>query len=405
MVWRMGRRLSGGNKGEPLHVPSTTRPDPDSPKRRTSIGKTKSGPKRKLFLCCAVSDVATDQTREKLLTQPPVVRRFARTEGTGVVATEIVDQTIIQSSAIPRAYFHFIEPSLIHQTKDGAKRSSVMLCSFEGTERDSRADGDLLDMNLSPAGFPSSNGRSHELILLTTGRIKYAFKKKRIDEAIDELETWQGVFDISWLLTSKIANREVDDAVAKSPVASISPSMPTTTRLRAVIARPLSTIAENVFLGADYHAVKHYLSPPYVLEPPSANGISVNHTPWFDDADIQGVCFYPHETTRRSLSSVIAELTIMIAHSIIGSQHWRLNSSDTGEVAVMIVLRKMLQSALGQLVEGSAASLLLLRHKVGETPGHRFWRSGKHATRRELRDAGDHGVEVLVACQQIVNAR
>ncbi|KAI0469098.1 hypothetical protein F4859DRAFT_505716 [Xylaria cf. heliscus] len=62
--------------------------------------------------------------------------------------------------------------------------------------------------------------------VLTTRRIKYDFKKKRIDETIDELEAWQSVFDISWLLTLKIADRSVDDAVAKSPVASISASMP-----------------------------------------------------------------------------------------------------------------------------------------------------------------------------------
>ncbi|KAI0444199.1 hypothetical protein F4803DRAFT_274439 [Xylaria telfairii] len=83
---------------------------------------------------------------------------------------------------------------------------------------------------------------------LTTRRIKYAFKKKRIDEAINDLEIWQGVFDISWLLTLKIANREVDDAVAKSPVASISTSMPTTTRLRAVIRKTPIMTAENIFL-------------------------------------------------------------------------------------------------------------------------------------------------------------
>ncbi|KAJ2981224.1 hypothetical protein NUW58_g6739 [Xylaria curta] len=87
--------------------------------------------------------------------------------------------------------------------------------------------------------------------VLTARRIKYAFKKKRIDEAIDELETWQSVFDISWLLTLKIANREVDDAVAKSPVASISASMPTTSRLRAVIRKTPATATESVFLRED----------------------------------------------------------------------------------------------------------------------------------------------------------
>ncbi|KAH8896322.1 hypothetical protein GQ53DRAFT_852452, partial [Thozetella sp. PMI_491] len=85
-------------------------------------------------------------------------------------------------------------------------------------------------------------------------RIKYAFRKKRIDEAIEQLEAWQGVFDISWFLTLKIAGRGIDNAVVESPVASISTSMPPTTRLRAVIRRrsPVTGIAaESVFLRED----------------------------------------------------------------------------------------------------------------------------------------------------------
>ena len=71
----------------------------------------------------------------------------------------------------------------------------------------------------------------------TANRIKYAFRKKRTDEAIDQLESWQGVFDISWFLTLKIASRHIDEALGDSPVSRISSTMPPTTRLRAVIRR------------------------------------------------------------------------------------------------------------------------------------------------------------------------
>ncbi|KAI0451301.1 hypothetical protein F5B21DRAFT_507335 [Xylaria acuta] len=80
---------------------------------------------------------------------------------------------------------------------------------------------------------------------------------------IDEPETWQGVFGISWLLTLKIANREVGDAVAKSPVASISTSMPPATRLRAVIRKTPATTAENVSLHQDGLATAIIITLPF----------------------------------------------------------------------------------------------------------------------------------------------
>lgn len=82
----------------------------------------------------------------------------------------------------------------------------------------------------------------------TAQRIRYAFKKKSIDESINDLEAWQSIFDISWLLTLRIASRSIDDALDKSTVARISTSMPPTTCLRAAIRMDLNRTTESVFL-------------------------------------------------------------------------------------------------------------------------------------------------------------
>jgi hypothetical protein len=44
---------------------------------------------------------------------------------------------------------------------------------------------------------------------MTMNKTLYAFRKKRIDESISELEKWQSTFDISWLLILKTAEQAV----------------------------------------------------------------------------------------------------------------------------------------------------------------------------------------------------
>ncbi|KAI0386883.1 hypothetical protein F5Y04DRAFT_288689 [Hypomontagnella monticulosa] len=58
-------------------------------------------------------------------------------------------------------------------------------------------------------GDPRATCAGQESVL--PGRkLKFALKKHRIDEAVDDLEKWQGVFDISWLLALKIADQKLD---------------------------------------------------------------------------------------------------------------------------------------------------------------------------------------------------
>lgn len=98
---------------------------------------------------------------------------------------------------------------------------------------------------------------------VTAQRIRYAFKKKSIDESINDLEAWQSIFDISWLLTLRIASRSIDDALAKSTVARISTSMPPTTCLRAAIRMDTNRTTESVFLHEDGFPRSTLTSLPY----------------------------------------------------------------------------------------------------------------------------------------------
>ena len=58
-------------------------------------------------------------------------------------------------------------------------------------------------------------------------RSKYALLEGRLNKAIDDLETWQGIFDPSWYLIIKAAIPQIDEELARhteSPVkAAISP--------------------------------------------------------------------------------------------------------------------------------------------------------------------------------------
>ena len=68
-------------------------------------------------------------------------------------------------------------------------------------------------------------------------RAKYALLEGRLNKAIDDLETWQGIFDPSWYLIIKAAIPQIDEELAKyteSPVkAAISPSFSLRNTLRS----------------------------------------------------------------------------------------------------------------------------------------------------------------------------
>ncbi|KAL7941058.1 hypothetical protein V8C42DRAFT_335995 [Trichoderma barbatum] len=54
------------------------------------------------------------------------------------------------------------------------------------------------------------NGAGEETTVLEVKRLKYAFVRDNLAEAITDLEIWQGIFDPSWFLMMKIAGPEVD---------------------------------------------------------------------------------------------------------------------------------------------------------------------------------------------------
>lgn len=60
-------------------------------------------------------------------------------------------------------------------------------------------------------------------------KMKYAFKKERLDKAIDELETWQRITDQSWFLIMRIADPVIDDALPQHSRATIDGSTLETT--------------------------------------------------------------------------------------------------------------------------------------------------------------------------------
>ncbi|KAK7414263.1 hypothetical protein QQX98_006860 [Neonectria punicea] len=63
-------------------------------------------------------------------------------------------------------------------------------------------------------------------------RLKYAFKKESLDEAIDALETWQRVSDPSWFLLLRIADQQLDSELSSSDSGTAS-SIPSTLTIRS----------------------------------------------------------------------------------------------------------------------------------------------------------------------------
>lgn len=72
----------------------------------------------------------------------------------------------------------------------------------------------------------AGNGNDGDANGYTVKRLKYAFKKDSLDQAIEEFETWQRTADPPWFLLLRIADSGVDDALKpdNSTVATEIPS-------------------------------------------------------------------------------------------------------------------------------------------------------------------------------------
>jgi len=68
-------------------------------------------------------------------------------------------------------------------------------------------------------------------------RVKYAFKKEGLDKAIEELEIWQRTADQSWFLLMKMADPQIDAALARYDATvdhlSVAAAIPSTIAIRS----------------------------------------------------------------------------------------------------------------------------------------------------------------------------
>jgi hypothetical protein len=89
-------------------------------------------------------------------------------------------------------------------------------------------------------------------------RWKFAGKKGGLDEAIEDLEIWQGLANQSWFLCLRIANTQVDqvlDTGGGSNVSSAGTAMPATTTIRAGLRIDLpkgTSAGEHVKLSSSH---------------------------------------------------------------------------------------------------------------------------------------------------------
>ncbi|WYZ43399.1 hypothetical protein EsH8_VI_001098 [Colletotrichum jinshuiense] len=74
-----------------------------------------------------------------------------------------------------------------------------------------------------------------------TKRVKVAFKKNSLDEAVEELETWQKAADPSWFLLMRIADSAIDDSLVmsenNSSNSSTSALFPSTLAIRSTLPK------------------------------------------------------------------------------------------------------------------------------------------------------------------------
>lgn len=81
-------------------------------------------------------------------------------------------------------------------------------------------------------------------------KLKYAFVKDGLAEAILELERWQQIFDPSWFLMLRIADPQVDSLLAASAHRGLSASLPAAMR-RAINDSTGDTDRPNIYLSLE----------------------------------------------------------------------------------------------------------------------------------------------------------
>lgn len=88
---------------------------------------------------------------------------------------------------------------------------------------------------------------------LEVHRWKYALMKEKIDRTIEDLKEWQSLFDPSWYLIMKLADRQIDDGLRKNRISSameFQDPIPPAQSLRIAL-HPTDTYTPSVRLPSD----------------------------------------------------------------------------------------------------------------------------------------------------------
>lgn len=109
------------------------------------------------------------------------------------------------------------------------------------------------------------------------GRWKYAGRKSSLDEAIANLEVWQGLSDQSWFLLLRIADSQVDKALAMrddNTVSGTDMSLPATAAIRAGLQQ-LEHVALTTASPGHYTLSSSALNNMVIEELPYCDSIAV----------------------------------------------------------------------------------------------------------------------------------
>ncbi|KAI0971066.1 hypothetical protein F4678DRAFT_91408 [Xylaria arbuscula] len=97
-----------------------------------------------------------------------------------------------------------------------------------------------------------SNGDSGSKVVFVPKAVKYAFRKDKLDEAIEALETWQRLSDPSWFLIFKISDPRIEDILKmKDSIPHSSISSITSIRARWTIDESAATSTPGLALPSE----------------------------------------------------------------------------------------------------------------------------------------------------------
>jgi hypothetical protein len=108
-------------------------------------------------------------------------------------------------------------------------------------------------------------------------RWKYAGKKDSLDEAIEDLETWQGLADQSWFLLLRVADSQVDKALTTSDSTtepSIGTSFPATMAIRTGL-RQVDNVSQGASTIANINLNPSALKDMAICSIPFCDGMAV----------------------------------------------------------------------------------------------------------------------------------